>query len=64
MRRRPNTSDLYDDYPVIAAQTVHEAERDTFTGLYDANGTPLHRQPQAVGFDLSRVQRTPKKRST
>lgn len=43
----------WDDDPLIVAQTVHEKEKDRFSGLYDANGRPLYREETKVGFDLN-----------
>lgn len=30
--------------------TVFEQDRETFTGLYDADGKPIHRMRQKMGF--------------
>lgn len=30
--------------------TVHEDEKNSFTGLLDANGNEIHRSPNKVGF--------------
>lgn len=41
------------------ADHAHVSERETFTGIYDANGTPLHRPQQAIGFDPHRWDSKP-----
>lgn len=49
---------VYDDYHGAAGSTAEEwVEREpdsTFTGLYDADGTPLHRQREPIGYDPHR----------
>lgn len=46
---------VFADYgSAYTAETFHEPDRDTFTGLYDHNGTPLHRQPEPIGYNPHR----------
>lgn len=49
---------LDDDSPLIVAQTVHEKEKERFSGLYDSQGKPLYREEIKVGFDLNERRRT------
>lgn len=32
------------------ARSVHVEERSTWTGLYDADGNPIHREKEPFGF--------------
>lgn len=45
---------FYDD-ECVPYPTVYEDDEDKFSGLYDAEGKPLHRKPVKIkmGFDLS-----------
>ena len=50
-RERP----YHDDGSVVAeigpeTVTVEHTEKDTWTGLYDQNGVPLHREKLPFGF--------------
>ena len=52
-RQRP----FYDDGATVLefgreTVTVEHSTRDTWTGLYDHNGTPLHREPEPFGFKV------------
>jgi hypothetical protein len=46
---RPRSEYWGDDNPETARE-IHTTDRDTFTGLYDHRGAPLHRQPEPFGF--------------
>lgn len=52
MRKKTRNDDwAYDDSPILVGRDVLVPdEESTFTGLYDANGEPLHRQKEPVGF--------------
>ncbi|HBX95001.1 MAG: hypothetical protein GOVbin52_50 [Prokaryotic dsDNA virus sp.] len=41
----------YDDFAPLPAFTVHEDERETWTGLLDADGREIHRSERVrMGF--------------
>lgn len=44
----------YDDGAGHTATEVFESDRDTFTGLYDQDGTPLHRMREPIGYQHDR----------
>lgn len=54
-------SEWRDDEPVMTRE-VHTEERDTFTGLYNAQGEPLHRPSEKFGFQPDRWSMAKKKR--
>lgn len=57
---RYRAGQIYSDYgSAHTAETYHEPDRDTFTGLYDHTGTPLHRQPEPIGYDPHRWVQKP-----
>lgn len=39
-------------YERDTTKEVIEEEKNTFTGLYDAKGQPLHRSKERIGFKL------------
>ena len=49
---------VYDDYHGASASTAEEyiecEPESTFTGLYDHDGTPLHRQREPIGYNPHR----------
>lgn len=48
-------------YEGDTAQTVHVDEPDTFTGLYNHLGEPLHRPREPIGFQPHRWDNQMKK---
>lgn len=44
---------LLDDWQVAPGFTVHEDEKETFTGLYDATGQEIHRS-ERIGLGFGR----------
>lgn len=58
MQRGGKEKNGWIDDPLIVAQTVHEREKERFSGLYDAQGRPLYREETKVGFDLNERRRT------
>lgn len=58
MSRYRSGPNFYDGYEAHTADTYHETDRNTWTGLYDHNGVPLHRQPEPIGYDPHRWRTT------
>jgi len=58
----PKTRNWYSDDEPLIVREIHHTERDTWTGLYDHHGEPLHRQPEPIGFDPHRWDTKPRKR--
>ena len=56
--RRGGKAELWDDTPKEVAHTVHEREKDSWSGLYDHNGRKLVREELKVGFDLNERRKT------
>lgn len=61
----PNTgsrprSGWWDDNPETARE-YHQPVRDSFTGLYNHLGEPLHREPEPFGFHPNRWNDSMKK---
>ena len=61
MQRRPQSHDrqrpLHDNGEEIQERVLHyadvtEAEKDTWTGLYDADGHKLHRPRETIGYKI------------
>lgn len=56
-------SEFWDDPPETARE-FHHSDRDTWTGLYNHNGEPLHREREPFGFNPNRwndsMKKTPK----
>lgn len=53
---------IYRDFDAAHTSTEYiEPDRGTFTGLYDADGTPLHRFPEPIGYNPHRWSDTVKK---
>jgi len=60
---RVHSGMVFDDYHGASGQTSEEyiePDHDTWTGLYDHNGTPLHRQREPIGYDPHRWADKPK----
>lgn len=53
-------SGWWDDNPETARE-YHQPDRDSFTGLYNHLGEPLHRQPEPFGFHPNRWNDSMKK---
>lgn len=47
-------SEYWEDDTPETAREIHQPDRDTFTGLYDHTGAPLHRTPEPIGFNPNR----------
>jgi hypothetical protein len=54
-------SEFWDETPETARE-FHQADRDTFTGLYNHRGEPLHREPEPFGFHPNRWNSMAKKK--
>ena len=52
-RQRPLHDNGDDEQEIVTpTATVHEQERETWTGLYDANGNKLHRPREPIGYRI------------
>ncbi|MBT3071209.1 hypothetical protein KKP04_10030 [Rhodomicrobium sp. Az07] len=54
-----SSEDWFYDYEQGNGQTltVHEQEKELFTGLFDAKGNKLYRERQTIGFPLRKAAR-------
>ncbi|ADP72692.1 hypothetical protein Rvan_3512 [Rhodomicrobium vannielii ATCC 17100] len=54
-----SSEDWFYDYEQGSGQTltVHEQEKELFTGLFDAQGNKLYRERQPIGFPLRKASR-------
>lgn len=53
---------VHDDYDAAHTSTEYiEPEQSTWTGLYDHEGVPLHRQREPIGYNPHRWETTMKK---
>lgn len=59
---KPRASTI-DGYEGRTADHVQVEDRDTFTGLYDHNGVPLHRPQSPIGFDPHRWDKPKRQRN-
>ena len=47
---RWNVNWCEEEYDEKSSITVHEDDKETFSGIYDANGNEMHRVLQPIGF--------------
>lgn len=59
-RTRPRSSWWEEPEPTTARE-YHQGDRDSFTGLYNHLGEPLHREPEPFGFHPNRWKDSMKK---